>query len=63
MFHGVTKSGSPTPREMASFITETMSKNFLMPLGSSFAARSFTNFLIAPALTAVCSACRHRCPA
>lgn len=33
MFQGVTKSGSPTPREMASFMVETMSKNLRMPLG------------------------------
>ena len=30
---GVTKSGSPTPREMAPSISLTRSKNFLMPEG------------------------------
>jgi hypothetical protein len=33
MCQGVTKSGSPTPREMASFISSKMSKNFRMPEG------------------------------
>ena len=32
--HGVSKSGSPTPREIASFISLTMSKNLRIPDGS-----------------------------
>ena len=31
--HGVSKSGSPTPREIASFISWTTSKNFRIPDG------------------------------
>ena len=30
---GVMKSGSPTPREMQSFLVAAISKNFLMPEG------------------------------
>ena len=33
MLHGVSKSGSPTPREMASFISLTISKNLRIPDG------------------------------
>src|SRR4051794_22330621 len=34
MCHGVTKSGSPTPREITSSICETMSKKRRMPEGA-----------------------------
>ena len=30
---GVMKSGSPTPKEMQSFLVAAISKNFLMPEG------------------------------
>ena len=33
MFQGVTKSGSPTPREMTPSMDESKSKNFLIPEG------------------------------
>lgn len=33
MCQGVTKSGSPTPREITPSIEESKSKNFLMPEG------------------------------
>ena len=46
MFQGVTKSGSPTPSEIAPSVLCTTSKNFLMPLGASEAALAFTKFLI-----------------
>ena len=32
-FQGVTKSGSPTPREIAPSVSRTISKNFRIPLG------------------------------
>ena len=32
-FHGVEKSGSPTPRETTSFISSAILKNFLIPDG------------------------------
>jgi hypothetical protein len=35
MCHGVTKSGSPTPREITPSIEESRSKNFLIPEGGS----------------------------
>ena len=55
MCHGVMKSGSPTPREMASFISDTMSKNLRMPLGLRFFERSLTKlFMRVPKSSAPC---------
>ena len=42
MCQGVMKSGSPTPREMASGISATMSKNLRMPLGGTARTRWLT---------------------
>ena len=36
MFIGVSKSGSPTPRDIASGMSFTTSKNFPIPEGSRF---------------------------
>ena len=36
MYHGVTKSGSPTPNDNASGIVETISKNSRIPEGFIF---------------------------
>jgi hypothetical protein len=39
IFHGVQKSGSPTPSEMTSSIVRARSKNFLIPEGGIVFAR------------------------
>ena len=46
MCHGVSKSGSPTPREIASGISLTTSKNFRIPDGLICFTFSVTNSLI-----------------
>jgi hypothetical protein len=51
MFHGVTKSGSPTPRDMTSFIPITRSKNTLMPEGGMVSAGLDILMFIALSLT------------
>src|SRR4051794_40142626 len=42
--HGVTKSGSPTPREITSSISAAMSKNLRMPDGGQAAMTSLSGF-------------------
>ena len=44
--HGVSKSGSPTPNDIASGISLTISKNFLIPDGSMLRILSESGFLM-----------------
>src|SRR5918998_1023389 len=46
MRHGVTKSGSPTPREMTSSISAAMSKNRRMPDGGQAAMTAFRGLMV-----------------
>src|SRR6476661_10353509 len=43
--HGVTKSGSPTPSDMTSFIWAAMSKNRRMPDGGQAATTVLSGFI------------------
>jgi hypothetical protein len=46
IFHGVGKSGSPTPREITPSILTARSKNLRMPEGGMALALADTKFLI-----------------
>src|SRR5208337_2232452 len=53
MFHGVLKSGSPTPKEITSFIVRARSKNFRIPEGGICRVLSEIKFRIQPPLERV----------
>src|SRR5512136_2435587 len=58
IFHGVRKSGSPTPREITSPMVKTRSKNFLIPDGGISSARLETKLRIEPPLRRIGQAFR-----